>query len=208
LSTFPFENTTAIIKMATPFDKVLTLNHAFGTIEHPSPQKAADPDDITKAHKLVVEEVNELLTAQTRIDIADGVADVLVVADGMLARMGYDANSTENILRDLRGHLDALGTLPSADNIDLLLKIKATALLISHTLGINSMEAFNIVHENNMSKLCPTEEDADATIQQYIEQGRLTKKYRAGEFWVVREGGPKDKFLKNHKWSPPDLSSL
>lgn len=198
--------------MATPFDKVLALNHAFGTIEHPAPQAAQDPEDIKRAHKLVVEEVNELLNAQTRVDTADGVADVLVVADGMLARIGYDANSTEYILDSLWQELELLDAYIAAGfpkNIILtLLNIKAKALLYAHTVGINSMDAFNIVHENNMSKLCPTEEDADATIHLYAEQGRVTKKYRAGEFWVVREGGPKDKFLKNHKWTAPDLSSL
>ena len=198
--------------MATPFDKVLALNYAFGTIDQPAPQEATDPADIDRAHKLVIEEVNELFSAKTRADTADGVADILVVADGMLARIGYDANSIEHILDGLDEDLEMLDAFVAGqfkeNIIKTLLNIKAKALLCAHTLGINSMNAFNIVHENNMSKLCPTEEDADATIQLYAEQGRVTRKYRAGEFWVVREGGPKDKFLKNHKWTPPNLNDL
>jgi len=196
--------------MATPFDKVLTLNYAFGTLTAPEPVKTPDNDDLAKAFKLVDEEVNELIAATTRVDIADGVADTLVVIDGMLARAGYDANDVTVVIDKIKFLLKSIrrDDYAHVENVHLLILIKSYTLFVAHTLGINSMDAFNIVHDNNMSKLCPSEEDADATIQKYAEQGIITNKYRAGEFWVVRAGGPKDKFLKNHTWTPPDLSAL
>ena len=199
--------------MSTPFDKILILNQVFGTLDERAPKSNPDNADLARAYALVREETGELMRAQSRIDVIDGIADTLVVADGMLARLGYDANSIAdplNMLQDAARELGAITDYVSASErvIKLLLDIKASALLISHTIGANSLDAFNIVHENNMSKLCPTEDDADATIARYAEQGIRVNKYRAGEFWCVRAGGPRDKFLKNHSWAPPDLSAL
>ncbi len=199
--------------MATPFDKILTLNYTFGTLDEVAPKAHPDNEDLKRAYALVREETGELMRAQSRIDTIDGVADTLVVADGMLARLGYDANSIADVLAALQDSTSALARVNDyigerESVITLLLNIKAQALLVAHTIGANSLDAFNIVHENNMSKLCPTEADADATILRYAEQGIRVNKYRAGSFWCVRAGGPRDKFLKNHNWVPPDLSSL
>ncbi len=197
----------------TPFDKILILNHVFGTLDAQAPKAHPDNADLAKAYALVREETGELMRAESRVDVIDGVADTLVVADGMLARLGYDANSVADTLGALQADMRELGAITDYIQsrervIELLLNIKARALLTAHTIGADSLLAFNIVHENNMSKLCPTEADADATISRYASQGIHVNKYRAGDFWCVRAGGPRDKFLKNHNWVPPDLSAL
>lgn len=80
--------------------------------------------------------------------------------------------------------------------------------------GVNADDAFNLVHENNMSKLCKTEEEAQRSVQYYIDNkeklGYDTPTYRQAPdqiHWVVYNQSTK-KVLKSIEWKPVDLKSV
>lgn len=92
-------------------------------------------------------------------------------------------------------------------------KIIACSYMIGIYYDVNMNEAFNLVHESNMSKLCNTEEAAKETVQWYIDRpelGYLTPDYRVsqdGKYWVVYNRDTM-KILKSIYYHPVDLSSV
>jgi predicted HAD superfamily Cof-like phosphohydrolase len=85
---------------------------------------------------------------------------------------------------------------------------------MSALLETNMDKAFNIVHKNNMSKLCSTEADAKESVSWYLSQkdklGYESPTYRLapdGIHWVVYNESTK-KILKSIKWKPVDLTIL
>lgn len=98
--------------------------------------------------------------------------------------------------------IDAIG-----DSIYVLLGMSAR-------LGVNMDDAFSLIHENNMSKFCTTEEEAQKSVEKYIntkdEHIYHTPSYRKAVddiHWVVFNESDK-KVLKSHKWEKVDLSSV
>jgi len=96
--------------------------------------------------------------------------------------------------------IDAIG-----DSIYVLLGMSAR-------LGVNMDDAFNLIHENNMSKLCKTEEEAQRSVDYYEENkeklGYDTPSYRKAVddiHWVVFNESTK-KILKSIEWKPVDLT--
>jgi len=93
-------------------------------------------------------------------------------------------------------------------------------------LGLDADYAFNLIHENNMSKLCVSEDQAKRTVQKYkdeydavqllpaeervLKQVYDTPAYRPapdGMHWVVYNESSK-KVLKSIAWREVDLSSV
>jgi len=81
-------------------------------------------------------------------------------------------------------------------------------------IGLDMDKIFNIVHENNMSKLCSTEEEAKLSVKYYIENkeklGYDSPNYRLAEdgiHYVVYNESTK-KVLKSIKWQPVDLTYI
>lgn len=79
-------------------------------------------------------------------------------------------------------------------------------------LGVDMDEAFRLVHESNMSKLCSSEEEAKQTVQWYKdnEDRYDSPSYRLsedGKYWVVYNKSTK-KILKSIKYHPVDLSPV
>lgn len=94
-----------------------------------------------------------------------------------------------------------------ADSIYVLLGMSAR-------LGVNMDDAFRLVHENNMSKLCKTEEEAQRSVKYYESNkeklGYDTPAYRRAVddiHWVVYNESTK-KILKSIEWVPVDLTSV
>ncbi len=86
--------------------------------------------------------------------------------------------------------------------------------VMSAYLGTNMDLAFDIVHQNNMSKLCATEDLAKETVAWYESQkdklGYDTPTYRLapdGKHWVVFNESTK-KILKSISWKEVDLSIM
>ncbi len=84
---------------------------------------------------------------------------------------------------------------------------------MSARLGINMDEVFEKVHNNNMSKFCPSEEDAKMSVQYYLDHPELgydSPNYRKStddKLWVVYNQSTK-KVLKSVSWTPVDLTFL
>jgi len=77
-------------------------------------------------------------------------------------------------------------------------------------IGVDLDNAFDIVHKSNMSKSCVSEEEADLTIQHYIDNPDLgydtPDKRIVGNRWVVfnKSSG---KILKNINYTPANLKN-
>lgn len=92
--------------------------------------------------------------------------------------------------------------------------IAFTSYKMCAVLGTDMDEAFTIVHDNNMSKLCSTEEDAIATVSYYITNknklGYDSPAYRLAPdnmHWIVFNESTK-KILKSIKWKEVDLTIM
>lgn len=93
-----------------------------------------------------------------------------------------------------------------ADSIYVLLGMSAR-------LGINMDTVFNMVHDNNMTKFCKTEDHAKASVEHYLSNPDLgfhTPVYRQtqdGIHWMIRNESP-EKILKPVGYVPVDLTFL
>lgn len=100
------------------------------------------------------------------------------------------------------------------ETIDALADIIYVVLGMSSRVGMDMNTAFNLVHDNNMSKLCLTEEDAIASVEYYNQNkeklGYDSPAYRKAPdniHWVVYNQSTK-KILKSISWKPVDLKPL
>ena len=81
------------------------------------------------------------------------------------------------------------------------------------TFGINLDEAFRIVHESNMSKLCKNEKEAKESVAYYAEHPdflNINVKYRLaadGKSYVVYNADT-GKILKSKYFMKPDFSNM
>lgn len=80
-------------------------------------------------------------------------------------------------------------------------------------IGVDADKAFALVHDNNMSKLCRTEEEAQRSVQYYLDNNQLgydSPAYRKAPdniHWVVYNISTK-KILKSIEWKPVDLTAV
>lgn len=98
--------------------------------------------------------------------------------------------------------------------VDALADITYVVFGMAARIGVNLDSAFSLVHENNMSKLCKTEEDAQKSVLFYdINKDALgydSPSYRKAPddiHWVVYNVST-NKILKSIKWKPVDLTSV
>ncbi len=98
--------------------------------------------------------------------------------------------------------------------IKYLCAILYNSYVMSAYLGTNMDSAFDIVHQNNMSKLCATEDLAKETVAWYESQkeklGYDTPTYRLApdeKHWVAFNESTK-KILKSISWKEVDLSVM
>ncbi|PCH96001.1 MAG: hypothetical protein COB85_04055 [Bacteroidetes bacterium] len=75
-------------------------------------------------------------------------------------------------------------------------------------LGNKFEDLFNEVQRSNMSKSCLSKEEAEATVDHYMNTDQTESYYREidGKFLVFRKGD--DKTLKSINYSPVDLKSI
>ncbi len=100
------------------------------------------------------------------------------------------------------------------ETIDALTDLTYVIFGMAARLGISLDAAFNLVHENNMSKLCKTEEEAKESVEYYIKNkdklGYDSPNYRKAydnKHWVIYNESTK-KVLKSIKWTPVDLTPI
>ena len=81
------------------------------------------------------------------------------------------------------------------------------------SFGIDLDEAFRIVHESNMSKLCNSEKDAEETVDWYIKNqshryySPSIRKSEYGNKWVVYNKST-GKVLKSIYYKPPTFDDI
>ena len=144
---------------------------------------------------LIIEELTELVEADSRIEQADAIVDSVYVLMGRLVHLGATQMSDRLEISYL---------------IDLLLSV-------AKNREIDFITCWNEVHSSNMSKVCRNEQELIETIAFYAEQGVEIIGSKKGEFIiakcakdvemagkVVRQG----KVLKSVYYRPADLTLL
>ena len=98
--------------------------------------------------------------------------------------------------------------------VSLLIMMIITTYRMGVILNFNVDEAFNIVHESNMSKLCKSEEEARQTVDDYkkkYESGKSTYDtpyyYKKEKYYVIKNQST-GKVLKSINYKPVNLTSL
>lgn len=102
------------------------------------------------------------------------------------------------------------------ETVDALADILYVVYGMGASIGTDLYEAFRLVHDSNMSKLCKSEEEAKKTVEWYInafekgEQPYDSPSYRLsddGGYWVVfnKSSG---KILKSINYHPVDLKPI
>jgi NTP pyrophosphatase (non-canonical NTP hydrolase) len=116
------------------------------------------------------------------------------------------------LIREEMGELEeAVKNKDLIETVDALTDILYVVLGMGYGLNVNLDDAFKIVHESNMSKMCLTEEEAKATVAWYkINQTRYTTPaYRVNSVgnYVVYDEATR-KILKSIYYKPADLHNL
>jgi predicted HAD superfamily Cof-like phosphohydrolase len=100
------------------------------------------------------------------------------------------------------------------ETVDALADLLYVVYGASSRIGIDMDHAFSLIHENNMSKLCKTEEEAKETVKYYVDNKEKLgydspahRKAPDNEHWVVYNQSTK-KVLKSINWKPVDLSGV
>jgi NTP pyrophosphatase (non-canonical NTP hydrolase) len=120
------------------------------------------------------------------------------------------------ILEEVKELQEAVTNHDMTETIDALADILYVVYGAGASFGINLDQAFKIVHDSNMSKLCQSEDDAISTVALYEE------KYKAGaspydspahrlsdngKDWVVYNKST-GKILKNYKYTPANFEEM
>ncbi|MCL1075896.1 nucleoside triphosphate pyrophosphohydrolase family protein [Shewanella dokdonensis] len=144
---------------------------------------------------LISEELTELAEAADKVAQADAIVDSVYVLMGRLVHLGATAVEQRLEISYL---------------VDLLLQV-------ANNRGIDFVPCWDEVHSSNMSKVCRTEQELEATIAHYARQGIEISGSRNGDYLIakcakdvamagktVRRG----KVLKSVYYRPADLRSL
>ena len=116
----------------------------------------------------------------------------------------------ENHLNSLANKLDLKLDLEITTNE--LISLIAVSYKMGIMMGINLDRAFNIVHDSNMSKVCPTEEQAQKTVKWYKENDTRydSPDYRLSydNKWYVVFNSSTGKILKNVSYKAADFTEM
>lgn len=129
-----------------------------------------------------------------------------------------DPNTVEFCLKLIREEVKELEQAVKdndfVETVDALGDILYVVYGMGCRIGMDMDKAFNLIHENNMSKLCKTEEEAQRSVKYYEDNksklGYDSPAYRMaidGVHWVVYNQSTK-KVLKSIEWKPVDLTSV
>lgn len=124
-----------------------------------------------------------------------------------------DPNQVEFCLKLIREEVAELEDAVRENNyvevVDALTDILYVVYGMGCRIGVDMDKAFALVHDNNMSKLCATEEEAGRSVVFYREQG-IAAEYRLApnkvDFVVFNRDTKK--ILKRCDYVPVDLSPL
>lgn len=115
------------------------------------------------------------------------------------------------ILEEVQELQDAIKNEDLVETIDALTDILYVTYGAFTAIGINADEAFSIVHESNMSKLCKTQQEAEETVKWYLENEK--ERYSSPEYhlknghYVVKNKST-SKVLKSINYIPAKFTEL
>lgn len=123
-------------------------------------------------------------------------------------------NSLRLIEEEVKELQHAIQEKDYTETADALTDILYVVYGMGARLGIHLDKTFELVHQNNMSKICSSKEEAEQTVRYYEERreklGYDSPSYRLapdGKHYVVFNASTK-KVLKSIHWKPVDLSSV
>ena len=106
---------------------------------------------------------------------------------------------------------DAVNDIDFTEVVDALTDILYVVYGMGARINVNMDEAFKLVHQNNMSKLCKDEQTAQRTVAHYqnskIYDSPAYRKSPDGKYFVVYNQSC-GKVLKSIDWVNVDLSSV
>ena len=125
------------------------------------------------------------------------------------------SDSNTNLLRIdlLSEELRELNLAVSENNkteiLDALIDLQYVLYGAVLTFGMQDVwkDAFQNVHDSNMSKFCKTEEEAEATIEMYLKKGISVYFEKVGDLFIVYRTSDK-KVMKSIDYIPASLSKF
>jgi len=129
-----------------------------------------------------------------------------------------DPKQVEFCLKLIREEVSELETAVKENDyiemVDALADILYVVYGMGARIGMDMDVAFDMVHKNNMSKLCETEDDAKESVKHY-EANKEKLGYDSPDYkqapdnkhWVVYNKST-NKVLKSIKWKPVDLTEI
>lgn len=127
------------------------------------------------------------------------------------------AKQLQLIQEEMAELVEGIETKNTAEVRDAIADVLVTTYGMAHILGIDADADMAAVQASNMSKLCKTEAEVEATLAFYHDEKGLDV-YAGGELpqgWVKSSKDqtgsdnkfyPANKFLKNTNWFEPELS--
>lgn len=160
-------------------------------------------------YELIFSEFSELYASQSLLEKLDAVVDVQYVVYGMLIEFGL----TESFIRVIQGEPLEFPVIYNQVIItDAAMFLTNIFSIIEADEAISSLEprAFDMIHENNMSKYCNTLDEVADTLTWYANKGIHADygvRVRANRdvFVIYRDDG---KVLKPVHFTPVDLKVL
>lgn len=191
-----------------------------------------------------VRELQDAIHSGDFVEMIDALGDILYVVYGMCCRIGYVPTPRDNTLvfpaESINKNIisdnselvlyyakcisdntkQVAEATVSKDPLSIYAVTSCLESIVSYVraltaiTGVDLQHVFTLIHENNMSKMCMTEDEAKLTVQQYKDQytsaGGVydSPVYRASpdqSRYVVYNESTK-KVLKAAGWKPVDLS--
>lgn len=140
--------------------------------------------------------------------VKNNITPVIDIFDKDPELIKYRLSLIEEEIQELR---DAIKDKNFAETTDALVDILFVTYGAFTAIGINADEAFDLVQNSNMSKLCETEQDAIETVKRYKEEKRYDspnyRKSKDGKHYVVYNETTM-KILKNYKYKKFSIENL
>jgi len=224
--------------MKTNFEKVREFHEAFELDINDEPYKDVfdkNPKLVNFRMQLIDEEVEELREAiknKDEIETIDALADILYVVYGAGISFGLNldtiirpnksdmVNFANSIMHLLDTEVDKLRKAIKHKNMDetenALENILYVVYCIGLLLGYQMDNAFDLVHQSNMSKVCVSEEEAIKTVNWYKKEyangnykydSPTYRKASNNKYWIVYNKST-GKILKSINYKPVDFSSI
>jgi hypothetical protein len=170
------------------------------------------PADILSFRKsLVLEELEELqdaIKANDRVEQLDAICDLLVVANGWLYVKGVSKVKLSSGIFSLEECFHLIHCV--IDNIDDVTLLPSYIFYTGQSLGFSKstiIEALHEVHRSNMSKFCLTEQEAVKSVDSYLARGVISYYKKVGHQFVIFRKSD-NKILKGINFSSPSLSQF